>query len=749
MVKLSLRILGSSKTLTQKAFVDSLHNLPDVPTDLYQKLWARIQEQDDVLAHLAKRIFAWVTYSRRNLSSAELQHGLYFHDVTDTTTLPDDISEYMVDPEDIERVCLGVICLKKETGVMGFQHHTAEIFFPEYFDTDFSGQAHEWIATACLNHIMSSALNPSTPAGERPLHNYAALCWGDHVRDSPHQSMDSKVIDLLLDNTFAHQAVVSFASALRWWPDKLSYTCESPQPSCCMHPLHLAAYFGLNSIIDNLVSEQHISVDTRMHANSWTPIRWALYNVQEDTVLLLIWKGADLELQYEDGNTILMAVLQQALPWPPNNNRGPQLYSDCRSIENSSAHFGNCYRLSPTTQNLDGFHRYPERFPVCLYHILYNSNCLDMSNDSGLTALCIATLSKRVGHARDLANLGARIDTRFENGLTPLLCALQPSHDTLYSGMILTGSGRCHLGMHTEFDRLERESKYGPKELIDDASGERILWVTEEAVLSLISKDVDLDAKDAWDRTALSYAAEYGFQRAVKELLRLNADTETTDHCKRTPLIWSLRRSAKYRCLLEDIHISGSVKVLIGHSFDFDALLPPDHDMRDQTMLFLSRSPMVIALAEKTRDVSHRDNSGKSAFDLAIDEGLPALAEFLKQRVQATGGSKGVNEAASPVFNRCVHGNGRTQICQHAPGAISVDNLYVSENGRVSICASQLEHVEHTTIKLDRRRPMIELRVRSVHVSDNAKLAIAGLYVSAALVSHVNNQYVGWLTLIR
>ena len=74
MVKLSMKILGSLTTLTRTEFVKSLYKLPDVPTDLYKTLWVRIQEQNEATADLAKRIFAWVTYSRRKLSLLELRH---------------------------------------------------------------------------------------------------------------------------------------------------------------------------------------------------------------------------------------------------------------------------------------------------------------------------------------------------------------------------------------------------------------------------------------------------------------------------------------------------------------------------------------------------------------------------------------------------------------------------------------------------------------------------------------------------
>lgn len=722
MAKLSMNVLYSLPTQAPNDFLDSLYRLPEIPTKIYEELWARIQEQDEATVCLVKHIFAWVTYSGRNLAPEELQHGLYFHE--DRTTLPSDISGYLVHPDDIERICLGVICQKKETGVMGFQHHTAEIFFPEYFNKEFSGQAHEWIATACLNHIVSIARNPSTRTRKPPLWDYAALCWGHHVRDSRRQCMDSKVVDLLLDETFAHQAAVSFVSAypsFGWRPRQYA----SPKSASSIQPLHLAAYFGLDSIIDVLVSEHHISVDTRTHSGSWTPIRWALHNVQEDTVRLLIWKGADLELQYEDGNTLLMAILCEAFPSPPGDYR----YSNCVSEQAATAQFGNNYMLSSTTQNFNLFSKYPDRFPVCLYHILYNSNCLDTSNDSGLTALCVAARNKSLGKFHHQTQMGANINTKLENGLTPLLSALQPSGNMTYSNIVMNDESQCHLGIHNEFRRSKRRSKYGPygpKSLIDDDSGDPILWVSEELVLPLIGAHVDLEVKDDWDRTALSYAAEYGFEKAVKELLRLHADTETTDHCGRTPLIWSLRRSAAYRCLLQDIHVTGTAKVLIGHSIDFDGLSRQNHDLRDHTTSLLSRGVMITALAEKTKDVSHRDNSGKSAFDLASDEGLHALAQFLQRRMRISGGCKCIDDAASPVHWAQVGDNGTLKICRHAPGAISVDNLFVSDNGRVIVCPSGLEHMIHGTIKVDRRRPTIELRVRTVHVSDNAQLTIAG-----------------------
>ena len=55
----------------------------------------------------------------------------------------------------------------------------------------------------------------------------------------------------------------------------------------------------------------------------------------------------------------------------------------------------------------------------------------------------------------------------------------------------------------------------------------------------LVEKGADLESKDRYSRTPLSWAAIYGHEAVVKLLVEKGADIESKDRFNRTPLSWA------------------------------------------------------------------------------------------------------------------------------------------------------------------------------------------------------------------
>ena len=62
-----------------------------------------------------------------------------------------------------------------------------------------------------------------------------------------------------------------------------------------------------------------------------------------------------------------------------------------------------------------------------------------------------------------------------------------------------------------------------------------------DIVITLFRKRHDLDVKDSYGRTPLSWAAENGHEAVVKLLLEKSAELESKDHHGWTPLLWAAR----------------------------------------------------------------------------------------------------------------------------------------------------------------------------------------------------------------
>jgi ankyrin repeat protein len=81
------------------------------------------------------------------------------------------------------------------------------------------------------------------------------------------------------------------------------------------------------------------------------------------------------------------------------------------------------------------------------------------------------------------------------------------------------------------------------------ASDEEALWEAArkgqvEAVKTLLSKGIDVNAKTAYGATALSYAAEKGHMEVVKLLVEQKAAVNVKDRFyNSTPLAWAMYRS--------------------------------------------------------------------------------------------------------------------------------------------------------------------------------------------------------------
>jgi ankyrin repeat protein len=75
-----------------------------------------------------------------------------------------------------------------------------------------------------------------------------------------------------------------------------------------------------------------------------------------------------------------------------------------------------------------------------------------------------------------------------------------------------------------------------------------------EAVAKLLlDKDADVESKDFFSRTPLSWAAEYRHEAVVKLLLDKNANLESEDDNGLTPLSWAVEnhREAVVKLLLD------------------------------------------------------------------------------------------------------------------------------------------------------------------------------------------------------
>lgn len=288
---------------TRRGVRKALEMLPEGAEDTYTEAWARICAQRPQYAELGKKILSWLVHATRSLRTRELLHALAIDEDDDEFD-----EEGLSDINTLTSSCAGLVILDEQQSIVSLVHPTAQeylqakraIFFPH---------GHEDIARTCITYLLMKDFRDTGPYTEiddlterwstYPFLGYAAVNWGYHVK-----SAGSKNVVLsaarLLENDKARLAakqalVLNLAGAQSWgteWPEDASFesiyiTCSSASSAA----IHLAAFFGLDNIVDGLISAgEEVNALDENDANA---IFWALYGYQNKVLRHLLEHGAD------------------------------------------------------------------------------------------------------------------------------------------------------------------------------------------------------------------------------------------------------------------------------------------------------------------------------------------------------------------------------------------------------------------------------------------------------------------------
>ena len=288
---------------TRRGVRKALETLPEGPEDTYTEAWARICAQRPQYAELGKNILSWLVHATRPLRARELLHAL---------AIDEDDEEFdeegLSDISTLTSSCAGLVILDEQQGFVSLVHPTAQEYFQERRTLLFPN-GHEDIAKTCVTYLLMRVFRETGPLfsledlterwSNHPFLGYAAVNWGYHVKLA-----ESKKIILsaarLLENDKARVAakqalVLNLAGAQSWgteWPGQestdLIYITSS---RASLGAIHLAAYFGLDHIVDGLISVgEEVDACDENHA---TAIFWALYGHQNGVLKRLLEHGAD------------------------------------------------------------------------------------------------------------------------------------------------------------------------------------------------------------------------------------------------------------------------------------------------------------------------------------------------------------------------------------------------------------------------------------------------------------------------
>lgn len=253
----------------------------------------RIKSQLEGQYELAKKVLSWITYARRPLTTAELCCALAVEPgkrVLDSDDLPD--------LEDMLSVCGGLVVVDRESAVVRLVHYTTQEYFQHIIGT-WSPEAPLEVALTCLTYLSFDAFQtgscPSDKEYEKRIQendflDYAAKHWGEHAA-----IVEEKMCTLICSFLYNSKLVSSATQALK--ASKFRHGYQSQYFPKTTTGLHLAARFGLSSVIENMLvnaGQEKGSLLCSKDSYKETLLYTAVYNGHYRATKLLLKEGAEV-----------------------------------------------------------------------------------------------------------------------------------------------------------------------------------------------------------------------------------------------------------------------------------------------------------------------------------------------------------------------------------------------------------------------------------------------------------------------
>ncbi|RYP58651.1 hypothetical protein DL770_010383 [Monosporascus sp. CRB-9-2] len=300
----------ATKCFTLEDFESGVRALPQTPGEVYKKALDQIRDQAGFKRQLAMDALAWLVFSQRAMSFAEIQHALALR--PSDTTLP---ARRLVTKKDLTSACAGIVVVDQNTDAVRLAHYTAVEYLTRNKATIFV-DCQSKLAEACLvylcfeefGRVAGSDIPGQLDERRRgyPFLGYAADHWGDHVCLGVEERIRGNVYKLaweFLSNTQKLESACQVMSELRF------------QHEAHVSGLHVAAYFGLENLVRKAIRKEKDFALNAKTKRGETALHWAATYRQVQFLKLLIEQGAELNATDIAGRTALHnAVMNGHLP---------------------------------------------------------------------------------------------------------------------------------------------------------------------------------------------------------------------------------------------------------------------------------------------------------------------------------------------------------------------------------------------------------------------------------------------------
>ncbi|KAI4169534.1 MAG: hypothetical protein LQ343_005614 [Gyalolechia ehrenbergii] len=200
LARLHVESLASAAGLSVKHVRNKLRTLPTTLKGTYDDAMERIENQEPDHRRIALKTMAWVCYAFRALSLKELQHGLAVE--PGDTELDEDL---VMDGQSITSLCAGLVVVDQRTNIVNLVHYSTKSYFDEIRHIQFP-EFHAKITLVCATYLTLDSLKGAKIweiVQDYPLACYAAQFMGDHARNSPEESLEPSILEMIC-NLLSH-----------------------------------------------------------------------------------------------------------------------------------------------------------------------------------------------------------------------------------------------------------------------------------------------------------------------------------------------------------------------------------------------------------------------------------------------------------------------------------------------------------------------------------------------------------------
>ncbi|KAM3152736.1 hypothetical protein ABEW05_006874 [Botrytis cinerea] len=564
-----------------KAMRNALNMLPtgsNAYKDAYKDAMERIEGQLDDERDLAKQVLSWITFAKRPLTTAELQEAIAV-EINETELDRENFTEIST----MISVCAGLVTVDDEGKIIRLVHYTTQEYFERTRDEWFPN-AETFITTICVTYLSFETFNTGfcEDSEKRVRSNqfsmYAASFWGFHASKA---SISEKTLERGLLRFLENQSKVDASwQLMNDSPPESYYSQDSIfQLSVLFNGLsrngstgmHLAAFLGLETVIQLLISSGKIEVDSRdlSYINFWyshnfntvgpgrTPLSYAAKGGHEKIVDLLLNTG---------------------------------------KVEVDSRDRSNCTPLSHAARN-----GHEKVVKLLLDTGRVEIDCKDSKDRTPLSLAAENGHEKVVKLLLDTGKVDLECKDHYDR--TPLYWAASNGHEKVVK--ILLDTGKVDLECKDHYDRTPL---FGA-----------VCRGHESIVKLLLNTDaVDINKSDHKCRTPISHAAESGNESMVKLLPSTNSvDVNAVDKYRRPPISYAA-----------SIGIESMVKLLLDTG-KIDVGYQDDEGLSPFSYACLQRheSIMKLLLDAGKVDLSHKDEKGMTPFWMVAAAGCEAVVK--------------------------------------------------------------------------------------------------------------------------